>query len=119
MNQCPICKLECTIKPAEWDGGRMTIECASCGSIAVSEDNFQKITSLPEDHWQMKILRDGIVNVKGPLMISRNSADILQIGPLKSKLTKMEKWSLRRKAEGNHQPQGRIYYSGNDEKKST
>lgn len=96
----------------------MTIECASCGSIAVGEDNYHKIMTLPEDHWQMKNLRDSIVRVKGPAMISRNSADVLQVEPLKSKLTKMEKWSLRRKAERKHQVPGQVFYSGNNEKKN-
>ena len=97
----------------------MTVECASCGSIEVGEDNYQKILTLPEDHWQMKYLRDGIGKVRGPAMIKKNNANVLQVEPLKSKLTKMDKWSLRRKAEGKDQVLGQVIYTGNNEKKST
>lgn len=97
----------------------MTVECASCGSIEVCEDDYQKIIALPEGHWQMKNLRDGIGKVSGLVVISKNEFDVLEAGPLKSKLTKMEKWSLRKKAERKNDIKANIFLAGKNDQNST
>ena len=97
----------------------MTIECTNCGSFEVSESNFKDLRELPGDHWQIQYLRDGVGNVKGVAVISRANTDALQVGPLKSRLTKMDKRALRRQSEGKQQVVRHVFYIGKDDKTST
>lgn len=97
----------------------MTIKCTSCGSFEVSEPNFKELCELPEDHWQIQYLRNAIGNLKCLSVISKPVNAAFQVSPLKSRLTKMNKASLRRKAEGKQHVVGYVVYRGKDDQTST
>ena len=110
MDCCPICRCEVTIQPPDWSGGRMLVECASCGAYEIGPKVYDELAALPKSHWQIDRLREGLERANQPVKIAKASTNIIEVEPLGQKMTKMQKWSLRKRAEkGESKTVGRIF----------
>ena len=113
MNTCPVCRGEVNIEPPDWSGGRVRVDCSQCGSFEIGSKLIDELKSLPIDHWQIDLLKEGLANAQESVKITKDASNIAAVEPSASKrLTKLEKRSLRAKAEGKSTITGQIFYNG-------
>lgn len=77
----------------------MLVECECCGSYEIGPKVYDELLALQESHWQIERLRDGLERLEPPVKIARARTNIIEVEPRDKKLTKLEKWALRREAE--------------------
>jgi len=113
VDNCPLCGDVVEIEPAQWSGGRLKVRCPKCGSYEVGPKLFDELNSLPNDDWQLDSIRESILTIVQPRVISRKSTNIVTVeAEGADKLTKLDKKFLRAKAEGKTTTGGRIVSTG-------
>lgn len=93
----------------------MTVECACCGAYEVGECYYQDLFELPDDHWQIRFLQKELRQEKGIAVITKPNNAAFRAGPMPSRLTKLQKRSLRRKSERKQQVVVQVLFRGNDD----
>ena len=113
MDNCLVCKGDVAIKPQEWSGGRMTVECPLCGGYEIGPGLYEELLPLPENHWTIERVRSGFAEISEPRMIRKPSSNIVEVVPVGAdKPTDLQKRSLRAKAEGRTVTGGSIVQVG-------
>lgn len=77
----------------------MFVECANCGPYEIGSEVFDELTALPKSHWQIDWLREELARAKRPVKIAKASTNMVEVQTLGQKMTKMQKWLLRKRAE--------------------
>ena len=95
----------------------MLVKCTLCGSYEVGSKVYDELAALPESHWQIVMLREGLERVRRPIKVVKANTNIIEIQSLDEKLTKMQKKILRKRAEGRGPTVGGVmYHVGEDNK---
>lgn len=93
----------------------MLVECLMCGAYEIGPKVYNELLALPKSHWQIDRLLTGLERASQPVKIAKTSSNIVEVIPLGDKMTKMKKWSLRKRAKkGETNIVGRIYYDESD-----
>ncbi len=117
MDNCPICDCEVSIRPPDWSGGRVLVKCANCGAYEIGPKVFDELTALPKPHWQIALLREELARANWPVKIAKAVTNIIEVQPLEQKMTKMQKWLLKKRAEeGESKIVGKIFHDGKIDK---
>lgn len=90
----------------------MVLNCGKCGRYEIAPELIDEILELPSMHWQVVLLREGLEKANSPVKISKTASNIAEVIPLDKKMTKIEKWSLRKQAEEGPKIAGHIYFTG-------
>ena len=101
MENCPICHSGIEYSPPSWSGGRMHVNCVSCGQYQIAPALFEELANLPDSHWQLESVREAISKIPEPRVLRKDSTNLVHAEPPGAKkLTKLQKRSLRAKAQG-------------------
>lgn len=113
MTDCPICRHTAATGPPDWAGGRMLVECGRCGQYEIGPKLFEELASLAESNWQIELLKQEIAKVPEPRVVRRRSTNIVHVeAPGADKPTKLQKRTLRARAEEKTVSGGAIVYTG-------
>ncbi len=95
----------------------MLVECANCGTYEIGPKVFDELTALLKSHWQIDLLREELARANQPVKIAKAITNTIGVQPLEQKITKMQKWSLKKLAEeGEPKVVGKIFYDGKIDK---
>ena len=87
----------------------MAIDCSLCGQYEIGQGLYEELLQLPSGDWQIDRIREALERATQPSRISRAVTNIVEVEPLGKRLTKLEKWSLRKRAEkGGREVSGQI-----------